>query len=747
MEHFGKKNLRSDIRKHQDEPRRRFDILAPLSFIVPLVIYWRTLCPVVFYGDSGELITAAKVGGLAFPTGYPAYIISLAIFLRIPLGWLAPSLETIDKLAWQANLLSAIFGALACFVLYLLLRRITKLPLAAFAAALCFAFSRTLWQQSLVAEVYSLNALLCVCILYFDLRLWEEKRGRYLILRWLFQALALANHPMSLFFIPVGLYISLLYLFRSEERKKLKRVGYAILAFMLGLSLYLYLPIASSFDPPLDYENPETLGNFWKVVSRATYSDEFSRWQWGEGGLQTLELGGTFSKWSLDNLGPAILPLAIIGVIAVFRIRDGRRGYRFGVLLTQILLLAFFWIYYRGVSELDVRFMEVYYIPNHMMTILLAVWGLTYLVSVILPDPQRVYSSRYALGMGVFILLIAISICASNYKESDRSRNLIAHYYLEDVLNTLPDERPKILVTSGDDIFLFWYLKYAHNLLPDTIVIGGNTFLASRDNWYWQWMLRENPDLNIPDIEDVIRDAKGDRQMLGKLYISRLYQANKQRYDILFTNFSERIAPDTVDPSISRYLRGVLMQLVDSGSEADGLYLEETLFKTYNLDAILALDYDTFDFYEKELFSRYALPLYNYARFFMSINDSGRSLEFFALARPFLKGLDNDEFEGQVKNEIGLAYSRAAMLTDDEQRKAELYGKAKEIFSELVHLFPGKAIYHAHLAKLYHFEGDTGKALEEANKALELDPENPFIQRLIERIEKRDPVEDDFPSE
>ena len=100
-----------------------------------------------------------------------------------------------------------------------------------------------------------------------------------------------------------------------------------------------------------------------------------------------------------------------------------------------------------------------------------------------------------------------------------------------------------------------------------------------------------------------------------------------------------------------------------------------------------------------------------------------------------------------MKNEIGLAYSRVAMLTDDEQHKAELYGKAKEIFSELVLLFPDKAIYHAHLAKLHHFEGDTGKALDEANKALELDPENPFIQRLIERIENRDPVEDDFPSE
>ncbi len=728
--------------EHRAPRGARIDILLPLSLIIPLIVYYNTLCPVIFFGDSGELVTAAKVGGLAFPTGYPAFLISLAIFIRLPLQWLAPAVQTIDPLAWQANLLSAVYGASACLVLYMLLCRMTRLPIVAFAAALCLAFGRTLWQQSLIAEVYSLNILLIVSILYFDFRVWEEKKGRYVVLRWLLQALALANHPTSLFFIPFGIYITLLYLIKSRERKKMRHIGYAILAFILGISLYLYLPIASMFNPPLDWENPETLRNFWGVVSRATYSTGFSQWQWGSEGLSSIGLAKAYWQWSFQNLGPALLSLAAIGVIAAFRHRDGNRGYRIGLLITHILLLSFFWTYYIGVNEYDLQFMEVYYIANHLIILMFAVWGFLWLVPLIIPSARR-FPVRYNLGTGTFLLIIALAIYLMNFPHADRSRNLIAHYYLDDIAATLPDEGSNILITSGDDIFLTWYWKYAKGELPNTLLIGKHTFFA-QESWFWDWIKRENPDLAIPDIERIAADAKGDRGMAEKMFIARLYRMNEAGYNMFFTRFTPEVNPEIVDQSIVPYQRGLLVQLVDNGKQGEGLYLEEELLAEYNLDAILNLDPATFDFYEKDLFGRYSIPLYSYGLFFASKGDIPRSLEFFTLASHFVTGVDNRDFQAQVNNEFGLAYLRSAKNEKDPALKAQYYLRAKEIYLKLSKEYPDKAIYHSHLARLYYLEGDIDTARREAYRALELEPGNQLIQQLVDGIEGRESTDDTY---
>ena len=41
--------------------------------------------------------------------------------------------------------------------------------------------------------------------------------------------------------------------------------------FLLGLSVYLYLPVRSLKNPQLDWGNPENLHNFWRVFTRADY--------------------------------------------------------------------------------------------------------------------------------------------------------------------------------------------------------------------------------------------------------------------------------------------------------------------------------------------------------------------------------------------------------------------------------------------------------------------------------------------
>jgi hypothetical protein len=67
-----------------------------LSFAVPLGIYARTLCPTIYFGDSGEFVTAAHFLGVAHPTGYPLYCL-LGHLFQVAVPW--------GDAAWRMNLL------------------------------------------------------------------------------------------------------------------------------------------------------------------------------------------------------------------------------------------------------------------------------------------------------------------------------------------------------------------------------------------------------------------------------------------------------------------------------------------------------------------------------------------------------------------------------------------------------------------------------------------------------------------
>jgi hypothetical protein len=73
-------------------------ILGLVSLLTPLFLYYLTTCPVVYFGDAGELTVAAYRWGIAHPPGYPGYIVPLGIFLRLPLSFLAPDAEFLQPM-------------------------------------------------------------------------------------------------------------------------------------------------------------------------------------------------------------------------------------------------------------------------------------------------------------------------------------------------------------------------------------------------------------------------------------------------------------------------------------------------------------------------------------------------------------------------------------------------------------------------------------------------------------------------
>ena len=114
-------------------------------------VYVRTMYPgLVAFGDSPKFQFVGHIWGTPHNPGYPLYVVVSHLFGLIPIG----------TLAFRANLMSAVFGALAAGLLVPLVRRLSGSMSAGITAAIGFAFGRVFWSQAVVAEVYTLAAAL-----------------------------------------------------------------------------------------------------------------------------------------------------------------------------------------------------------------------------------------------------------------------------------------------------------------------------------------------------------------------------------------------------------------------------------------------------------------------------------------------------------------------------------------------------------------------------------------------------------
>src|SRR6266699_4181524 len=182
-------------RNEQTIPWFRTELFCTSAvFLVALLLYCCTLAPTVTLTDSGELIVVAHGLGVAHPPGVPLWVMLAHLASLVPLG----------NVAVRINFSSALFAALASAMLSLVVadlmitvsyfaaskRRkrgarqskraedsgISRLLVfaPALGAGLLMSFSRTLWFYATITEVYALNTLLILVILFLMLR-WRRR--------------------------------------------------------------------------------------------------------------------------------------------------------------------------------------------------------------------------------------------------------------------------------------------------------------------------------------------------------------------------------------------------------------------------------------------------------------------------------------------------------------------------------------------------------------------------------------------
>src|SRR5918994_274089 len=325
-------------------------------FVLVLVLYLKTLAPTVLYLQDPKLLDAVmlqmqvSVLGITHPTGYPTYLMLTHLFTYLPFG---------DP-AYRVNLASAVYAALAVVAVYAAGFLLSRRVVAAASGALAFGLGTALWSQAVIAEVYTLNALL-VSATIVVLLLWREyRKDRYLLLSAFLVGLCLTNHLTSGLLLPASLLLVVLVDWRRLVDVRLVVRG--VLLFLLGLIPYLYLPIRAAMDPPMEANNPTDFGRFWYVVSGGNLTGSFFSF----GPSELPERMVFYWEHLLDNMPFLVVMAALTGAVVVL-LKDRAVGIFLGVLF-------FGWLFHA--VENDIPDIDLYFIPTYLVLSLWAAAGL-----------------------------------------------------------------------------------------------------------------------------------------------------------------------------------------------------------------------------------------------------------------------------------------------------------------------------------------------------------------------------------
>ena len=124
---------------------------AQITFFATLALYIATMYPDLTGGDAPELISAAVLGGVPHPPGYPTFCLVSRAFAALPFQ---------GTLARRMNLCTSVLGAAAAALLHASVQLRTGSSVAGAAAAGLFGLSPLQWRYS-VEPLAHQNV--CVC--------------------------------------------------------------------------------------------------------------------------------------------------------------------------------------------------------------------------------------------------------------------------------------------------------------------------------------------------------------------------------------------------------------------------------------------------------------------------------------------------------------------------------------------------------------------------------------------------------
>jgi len=422
---------------------------ALAAALLALVMYGLCLPDSITGEDAGELTVAAYFLGIPHPPGYPTWCLAAHPFTWIPLG----------SVAWRVALSSAVFGAAAVGLTSLLVSRMTKQVWPGFIAGMLFAVSKPMFTQCVVAEVYALNALCMVGCVYL-LFLWEEDRRDSRLL-WVALILGLGQGVHNTMTILAPIFAAYALWRAPSLRGRYRFIAKAFGLFLLGFSTFLYLPIRSLADPPIDWGNPETWENFKAVVGRDQFAFMYSQYP------RSLAIfAGQLWSIAKEIESKSWIPLWLI-LIGLFNLQIRLKLMSWLVVVALFPLLVITWLQNPRMETAEwIAVMAQFYIP--------AVWLVAILAVTTFPMHEvRVYPKLYYTLCGLMLVWLSLAAIGSMFPYLKGYAKNWAEPYARLQLDQM---EPNALLFAGPDhlAFPFIYLQSVLGMRKDVTL--GNPY-------------------------------------------------------------------------------------------------------------------------------------------------------------------------------------------------------------------------------------------------------------------------------
>ncbi len=544
----------------------------------------------------------------------------------------------ISNSAFCSNLLSAFWGSLTLALLYLLIIEVfnqTKssrslLRFATLTSILFFAFSTSFWLQTIRAEVYTLNIFFTVLLIFLMIKWWHFKEShlgfRILLLFSFILGLSLTNHPLLI----ITLTPAFLLFFFSTDFKLLlqpKKLFLLAMFLILGLSIYLYLPIRSNLSPLINWGKPDSWSNLLSYLFRTSQTSVTA----SDPGFPYLNRLWFNLSFPVDQFGLAFFWLGVVGAISLFK--SCRRIFLFTFLIFISNVLTATWA-----ADFSLRNYDLlgYLLPSLSVFTIWFALGLKTVLSWMFKEVKILHTNPigetnkvishmvvYAL-FGLFLLLPLFQVW-KNFDQCNKRSQVWAYNYANQILSSVKKDA---LILVGDDNTLtsLWYLNLSQRIRPDVKILS--IFALSQKSY------REHISQQYPDIKLLKPIYKNSGEIAYE--VSQLNTDNFPVYSTHFSNHSQFV----------RHLRpaGYLFEfypkkviLTDKDIEEQKIFLERNL-KRKNFDVITREHFGNF--------------VFNLGVFYDQLGGSSSSIEY------FLWALDVDPANPSIYFQLGKAFLR-----------------------------------------------------------------------------------------
>lgn len=467
----------------------------------------------IYGGDAGDLVSAIATYGIPHPPGYPLYTL---------LGIILNTFIRTGTAAWRVGFLSSIPAILTLIILFDLLFYLTKKFTISLVSVLVLAFSYPFWLFSEVVEVFSLNNLFTVFLLWNFVRFARTGRKKFFYLGVFILGLSLTHHHIIIFLLP-----SLFILFWT--RKNLLKgtdLMKGLTVFLVGLLPYLYVLIAASRNPALNWLDSPTSANLFGLITRSTYGT-FTAGSFiaHEPILRFLDIWG-FINFAIKDFRLAGVIFFLAGVVYLFRSEKNL----FFVFASGLASYLFFLFYasFPLTENFIVGTFERFVLPLYIFVSIFISFGLVIFDQLInrllLLVSNKKKAKTFLIIVSLMFFVYPAGLLFLNYpKISILKNDFTAENLGYDVLSTVPPESI-ILISIDTPLFDSQYVYFTQRKWPKVNLAHFYKLLNPKSVDYYK---KYFPEMNLPDYS---KNPKGQLDSFINSNYAKFSIFSKQAY-------------------------------------------------------------------------------------------------------------------------------------------------------------------------------------------------------------------------